>query len=79
MNYIESVLKKLNLTKKERIEECKRCFLKQSEKTQEEIENANTEDLEYELRVSNFPPFEEFRKAIKYELMLRSDFEINLF
>jgi len=78
MNYIESVLKELNLTKEERIEECKQCFLKQSEETQKEIENANTEDLEYELRVNNFTPFEEFRKAIKYELMLRSDFEIEI-
>lgn len=78
MNYFMNELAKIYQTKGEYIEECKQCFLKQSEETQEEIENASTEDLEYELRVNNFSPFEEFRKAVKYELMLRSDFEYKI-
>ena len=78
MNYIMNELSKMYQTKEEYIAECKQCFLKQSKDMQEQIENANIEDLEYELKVSNFSIFEDFRKAIKYEIMLRNNFEIKI-
>ena len=78
MNYFMNQLTKIYQTKEDYIEECKQCFLKQSKQTQKEIENADTEDLEYELKINNFSIFEDFRKAIKYELMLRTDFEYKI-
>lgn len=78
MNYFEEQLAKIYQTKEEYIEECKKCFLKQNKSIQEEIENANTEDLEKELQLNNFSIFNVYRKAIKYELMLRNDFKIKI-
>lgn len=74
-SYILSELAKIHQTKKEYIEECKQSFLKLDERTKEEIEELDTEDLEYELRIT----FDDgFKKALKYELMLRTDFEIRI-
>lgn len=78
MDYIINELLKIYQTKEEYIEECKQCFLKQDKTIQEEIENADTEELDYQLKVSNFSVFEDYIKAIKYELMLRNDFEIRI-
>ena len=75
MDYFMNELAKIYQTKEEYIEECKQCFMRQSKEIQEEIENASTEELEQELKVTNFSVFEELRKAMKYELMLRNDFE----
>lgn len=73
---IEKILKQYLESDEEYIENCKRCFLKESKQTQEEIENASTDELIMELKRNNFMTFEDYRNAIKYELMLRTDFEI---
>ena len=78
MDYIIKELLKIYQTKEEYIEECRQCFLKQTKETQEEIENADTEELEHQLKISNFSIYEDFTKAIKYELMLRNDFELKI-
>ena len=79
MNYIESVLRELNLTKEEYIKECKKCFLNEQEIIQQEIEEADTETLDYELYLKQgFEPYKDYCKAIKYELMLRTDFEMRI-
>lgn len=75
MSYIEEVLKEIYQTKEEYIEECKRCFLKEDEETQEEINNADIETLDYYLKITFN---NDLKKAIKYELMLRNDFEIKI-
>ena len=76
--YIMNELSKIYQTKEEYINECKQCFLKQDKKTQKEIEEADTEELEYEIKLNNFDTFNDFRKAIKYELMLRNDFKTKI-
>lgn len=74
-SYILSELAKINQTKEEYTKECEKCFLEQSEETQDEIRNASTEDLEYAVWLSTT---DDFKKALKYELMLRTDFEIRI-
>ena len=75
MKYFEKQLAKIYQTKEEYIEECKKCFLKQNKIIQEEIENASIEDLEYELKLTMFG---DYKKAIKYEIMLRNDFKVEI-
>ena len=74
-SYIANELRKINQTKEEYIKECKKCFLKQNKEIQEEIENADTDILIYEIKRGNWlMRDEEYFNALKYELMLRNDF-----
>ena len=62
-------------TDKEYIQECKEQFLRLTIEEQEFIENCDTDELE-KIRKMTFDM--DYKKAIKYELMLRLDFkEIN--
>ena len=75
MNYFLQELAKIYQTKEEHIEECKQCFFKEDIHTQQEIENADTDELIDELKKHNWTTtFENYCNAIKYELMIRNDF-----
>jgi hypothetical protein len=73
MNILDLIL--MPQTDKEYINECKKQFLKLTIEEQKYIENCSTDELEM-IRKKTFDI--DYKKAIKYELMLRLDFkEIN--
>lgn len=73
MNILDLILRPQ--TDEEYINECKEQFLKLTVEEQEYIENCSTDELEM-MRKKTFNV--DYKKAIKYELMLRLDFkEIN--
>lgn len=79
MNYIESVLRELNFTKEEYIADCKRCFFNEPEVIQQEIRDADIEELEHQLFLHrSFETYRDYCKAIKYEMMLRTDFKVRI-
>ena len=80
MKIVDIILQDIIETKDEYINKCKKCFLKEPKKIQKELENADTIDLEKELKNHRFTSdwCLNYCNAIKYELMLRSDFEIEI-
>lgn len=73
---IDLILSMYIETDKEYIDNCKKCFLEESNEIQEFIQNANTDELEQELKRLNWTTtYKNYCRAIKYELMLRMDFE----
>ena len=76
MNFIDMILLENFETDKEYIANCKKCFLKEPKFIQEEIENADTDILDRELKRHSWTTtFNEYCRAIKYELMRRNDFK----
>ena len=75
-SYINSIMAEIYQSKKEYIEDCKLCFLNETEQIQEKIENADTDLLLDELKKHNWTTiYKDYCKAIKYELMKRLDFK----
>ena len=76
---LDYILSLYSETKEEYITRCKNCFNKETKEIQKELEEASTEELEQELKRHNWSStFENYCCAIKYELMLRTDFEIEI-
>lgn len=76
---LDNILAKYLESDEEYIKNCKQCFNKEPITIQQEIENASTKELLNELERHNWTTaFEDYCRAIKYELMLRLDFKERL-
>ena len=76
MSYLLEQLAKVYETKEEHIDRCKKCFLNEAKDIQCEIEEASTDELLDELKSHTWSTtFDDYCDAIRYELMLRSDFK----
>lgn len=73
---LDVILSLYQETDEEYIEDCKLCFNKEPIEIQKQIEEADTDELDNELKKHNWTTaFDEYCRAIKYELMLRNDFK----
>ena len=76
MNYLLEQLSKIYETKEEHIDRCKKSFLNMTTSIQCEIQEASTDELLDELKRHTWSTtFDDYCDAIRYELMLRGDFE----
>lgn len=76
MNYLLEQLAIIYESKEEHIDRCKKCYLNEPVDIQAYIDNAPTDELiDIFKRHLGSTAFENFNNAIRYELMLRSDFQ----
>lgn len=73
---LDAILLLYQETNEQYIQNCKLCFNKEPIEVQEQIENMDTDELDNELKKHQLTTaFNEYCRAIKYELMRRNDFK----